>query len=97
MTWITILVFVLVFAFGLLGGVVAVVWWWQRAMRQPGFAEAQLEWWWARAHPHWCQISEEDTRRACPCCGWSEERGARAKDRVTKTIEDLRHGRKETP
>ncbi|HEX9640581.1 MAG TPA: hypothetical protein VGB13_04635 [Candidatus Krumholzibacteria bacterium] len=52
---------------------------WLRTVRKPEHAVRMLAQWWKTAHPHWCQISEDDSRRACPCCGWSEARGERAR------------------
>lgn len=79
---ITTLVFLCVFGGGLLTGAIGVVLLWGHLMKRPGYALGQLAQWWRQAHPHWCQISEDDDRKACPCCGWSEERRNLASDPV---------------
>jgi hypothetical protein len=62
----------LAFVVGALAGSVALAHWWVWRTNHPEVAQAMLKSLYRKAHPSWLQISEHDTTRVCPCCGWSD-------------------------
>jgi len=64
----------LAFIAGMLAGAFVLARWWAWRISKPEIARVMLESIYVRAHPHWLQVSKDDTRRVCPCCGWTEER-----------------------
>jgi len=67
------------FAFGLLIGigigVIGVVRWYLKQARKPEFARDMLKSFYKNSHPHWLQVSQTDTRKVCPVCGWTDSEG----------------------
>lgn len=61
------------FFLGLIIGVVGLVRWLVYKMNDPEFARRCLQFIYETSHPHWLQVSKDDKKKVCPCCGWTEK------------------------
>lgn len=46
--------------------------WWFKRMQDPKVARDFIRTMYQRTHPHRLQVSRDDNRLVCPCCGWTE-------------------------
>jgi hypothetical protein len=63
-------------AIGSLVGAIALARWWGWHIRKPEVCQRMLQTAYRLAHPHWLQISRDDTTPVCPCCGWHPTKSA---------------------
>ena len=66
------------FVLGALAGILALTRWYVWRLSNPEVVRDILKSFYRRAHPNWLQVSQDDTTRVCPCCGWSEKEGLAA-------------------
>ena len=63
---------------GSLLGILALTRWYVWRLSNPEVVRDILKSFYRSAHPNWLQVSQDDTTRVCPCCGWSEKEGLAA-------------------
>lgn len=51
-------------------GMIALARWWIWHTNKPEIGRAMLQSLYQTAHPHWLQVSRDDSTPVCPCCGW---------------------------
>ena len=66
------MIYGLVFIAGVVAGAFALARWYVWRLNDIDVARSILKSVYRKAHPHWLQRSQDDTRQVCPVCGWSE-------------------------